>query len=437
MSKMEGAEVTNEAGKEATSLMVKLPPSKSLSNRALLLSLYADLVLRRVLVSDDTRVMIEILPKLGVTVKELSGDGTNVDLELKRDPNWKPSEDAIELYTENAGTATRFLAATLAFYPGSYVLTGNERMMERPIGDLIEALNQLGAKVEYLNKPGFLPIKLGLGSGKIDVGRRSCKVEQTLSSQYLSAILLVTPFLPGETEIEQVGAKISQSYIELTLDLMQQCGLDFVELSQGKWLIKGGQQLSLNEFEIELDYSAASYWFAKAMVLSEKLIFAGLSLKTKQGDKKFLDLLVESGGLKFEQQGKDLVVSGSFADLSLATEIDCREFPDAAMTLAVLVAVIPQTTRLTGLSTLKHKECDRLEALKTELKKVGVEVEADSDSLTIYGINAGELLPAQIETYKDHRMAMSFAVLQKLQPAIEILDPNCVSKTYPGFFREF
>lgn len=358
-------------------LTVKVPPSKSISNRVLVMALFEPKTLLNVLKSDDTEVMLSVYDKLGVEYEILREDTKSFDVRV--DSGIKVAE--AELFMNNAGTATRFMLPLLCTVAGEFVMTGNPRMLQRPIGDLVDALRQLGAKIEYLGQEGFLPLSVNGG-----LLRGSCSVRGDVSSQYLSG-LLITQSFAGGFKIEIEGELVSKPYVDLTKAVIE----DFK---------------NCESYEVEGDASSASYWWAIGAIVSN------VPDNTLQADYKFLE-------------AKDL----------LPSEIDCVEFPDSAMTLAVLAAITPGKTVLTGLSNLKYKECDRLQALETEINRVGGKAKAFDDGLEIEGVT--ELHGAKVETYDDHRMAMCMAVLKHSCNEIEILDPGCVSKTYPTFFDEF
>jgi 3-phosphoshikimate 1-carboxyvinyltransferase len=341
------------------------------------MALFEPKTLVNVLKSDDTKVMLAAYDMLGVKYEILREDERSFDVRV--DSEIQVNE--AELFMNNAGTATRFMLPLLCTMTGKFVMTGNPRMLERPIGDLVDALKQLGAEIEYLGQEGFLPLRV---TGRALSG--SCLIRGDVSSQYLSGLLITQAFVGG-FEVEIKGELVSKPYVDLTKAVIN----DFK---------------ASDTYEVEGDASSASYWWAIGAEVTN------VPATTLQADYKFL-------------AAKDL----------LPGKINCVEFPDSAMTLAVLAAITPGFTRLSGLSNLKYKECDRLHALETEINRVGGKAKAFDDGLEIEGVS--ELHGAQVETYDDHRMAMCMAVLKYHQPEIQILDPGCVSKTYPTFFDEF
>lgn len=356
-------------------------------------------VVRNVLRSDDTDVMVEVFRNLKckINLKNESGYGFDVEVDSS-----EIGVNEAKFFMNNAGTATRFMIPALCITPGAWVVTGNDRMLKRPIKDLVDALLPLGADIEYLAEKGYLPLKITGGNLA-----GSTKVRGDISSQYLSGLMITNAFLEDQFKIEVEGELVSKPYVDLTESVIK----DF----------KNSQ-----EYKVEGDASSASYFWALGAI-DGPITVDNVPLTTKQADIKLLGALAKLGA-KVEQT---TVEPGDLNGI----EIDCVEFPDSAMTLAVLCAVAKGKSRLTGLANLKFKECDRLAALETELRKVGVQAMAFDDGLEIVGTD--KLVPAQIETYDDHRMAMCFAVLKYLEPEIEILDPGCVSKTFPTFWDVF
>lgn len=423
-----------------------LPASKSLSNRVLSFGLVTKLNLSNVLQSEDTEVMLAALVRLGAKVTKKSL-GINMDV-VVIPPDLSDPKAKFELSLGNAGTATRFLLAMLAL--GSFtfqeiLFDGVERMRERPIADLVDALVELGARIDYLGRPGYLPLRVYARqddqSHKI---KQQIKVKQEVSSQYLSGLLLALSILPSEVEIFREQIRVSDTYIELTLALLERLGVDVdvCELS-GTLKIRGGKSLKPIDYIVEPDWSAASYWLLRALIMSVPIRLVGLDFASKQGDRKFAELLQSSGLLNVQAEAGALVfqpVSSSPDWDKLPEQIDCLDFPDASMTLMALLAFCPKRVELIGLGTLKYKECDRIEAMATELRKLGVLVETTESTMAIVGRDFEHfqnLAPVVLKTYGDHRMAMSLAIFRLLSEGVDFDDPNVCQKTYPSFWHDY
>lgn len=388
---------------------IRIPASKSISNRVLVMAAFNGLgkKIHNILKCEDTEVMFEAYKQLGVeyNVLEETCDSIDIEITAAAAKNLEAS-----FYMNNSGTATRFLIPCLGLINGEFFLDGCERMRERPIHDLVEALKGLGVNIEYLGATGFLPLAIK-STGKL-TGKTSIKCD--LSSQYLSGLLIAQALSNNSFEVEIEGeVLVSKPYIDLTNQVIEEF-------------------LKFDEYEVEADYSSASYFAALGILGEQDILIPKMNPNSLQADRKFIQTLIDMGA-QIDFIGTDLFCKKS--NLKSLGVINCEDFPDAAMTLAMVASLIQnQKTVLNGLSTLKHKECDRLVALETELKKVGVNAVADDESLTIYGVNPKELVAAKVETYNDHRMAMCFAILQYFNPEIEILNPTCVSKTFPEFW---
>jgi 3-phosphoshikimate 1-carboxyvinyltransferase len=425
---------------------VVLPASKSLSNRVLSFGLVTKLDLSNVLQSEDTEVMLAALVRLGAKVTKKSL-GINMDV-VVIPPDLSDLKAKFELNLGNAGTATRFLLAMLAL--GSFtfqeiLFDGVERMRERPIADLVDALVELGARIEYLAKPGFLPLKVY--PRQVDLGhklKQQIRVKQEVSSQYLSGLLLALAVLPSEVEIFREQMRVSDTYIELTVALLERLGVDVdvCELS-GTLKVRGGHGLKPIDYVVEPDWSAASYWVLRSLIMTMPINLVGLDFASKQGDRKFAELLVDSGLLNVVAEAGSLVfrpVSDRPDWDKLPAQIDCLDFPDASMTLMSLLAFCPKRVELIGLGTLKYKECDRIEAMATELRKLGVLVETTDSTMTIVGRDLPHfqnLEPLVLATYGDHRMAMSLAIFRLLNEGVDFDAPSVCQKTYPSFWNDY
>ncbi len=410
---------------------VRPPGSKSLTNRALLLAALAEGTshLTGVLFSDDTRVMLEALTKLGFA-PEIDEPGECVTL-LGRGGRI-PADDAA-LHLGNAGTAFRFLTAAVCLGRGTYRLDGIPRMRERPIGQLVDALRELGANIQYEGKEGYPPLRIsaaGLRGGQL-------AFEPTLSSQYISALLQIAPYLPGGLTLRFHGPITSRPYVEMTLALMARFGViadtdpGFTRISVAPGAYQG------IEYAVEPDASNASYFLAAAAIIpGAKCTIEGLGKASLQGDVGFADVLHQMGaGLLF---GRDFItVFCPPAGQPLrGIDIDLSAMPDMAQTLAVVALFALGPTAIRNIGNLRVKETDRLAALRNELTKLGASVEIEGDDLLITPPPGGKVTPAAIDTYDDHRMAMSFAVAGLRGEGVVINDPACVNKTFPGFFDE-
>ncbi len=406
---------------------VDLPGSKSIANRALLMAALCRseqvTELRHMLRSDDTERMLEALSALGVVVEEL----TPTTLRVHGCGGQWPQQPS-ELYLGNAGTAMRPLTAVMAATTAQpIVLTGDARMQERPIADLTRALSQGGARINFLHNQGYPPLELlsTMSGGRI-------QVNGSASSQYISALLMALPLLPQDSELELIGEVVSWPYIELTLAMLASFGIDIVQHSEQRFTIKGQQHYQSPEhYWIEGDASAASYWLAAGVLGGGPLTVQGVGRKSIQGDIAFVDYLRAMGG-KVELHDEHAVVSGG--ELR-GLDADLNAIPDAAMTFATLALFAKGETCIRNIANWRIKETDRLNAMATELRKCGAEVEEGPDYIRIKPPQ--ELQNATIETYDDHRMAMCFSLLGFSSAGVTILDPLCCAKTYPDYFIEF
>jgi 3-phosphoshikimate 1-carboxyvinyltransferase len=403
---------------------VNLPGSKSVSNRALLLAALANGTTRltNLLDSDDIRHMLNALTQLGVTYS-LSADKTVCEVQgLGRPFN---NSEALELFLGNAGTAMRPLAAALCLGKGDYVLTGEPRMKERPIGHLVNALRDAGASVEYLENENYPPLKIkgtGLKEGSVSI-------DGSISSQFLTAFLMSAPLADGDVTINIEGELVSKPYIDITLHIMQQFGVDVINNDYAQFVIRSGQKyVSPGDFLVEGDASSASYFLAAAAIKGGQIKVTGVGKKSIQGDIQFAEAL-EKMGAEIEW-GDDYVISR--VGKLTAIDMDFNHIPDAAMTIATTALFATGTTAIRNVYNWRVKETDRLSAMATELRKVGAEVVEGEDFITI--TPTAQLKHAQIDTYDDHRMAMCFSLVALSDTPVTINDPGCTSKTFPDYF---
>ena len=419
---------------------IRMPGSKSISNRTLLLAALArgDTILEGLLESDDTRVMREALQSLGVSIEPLGSSG-RIRVGGLGPGNGFPVKSA-ELFMGNSGTSARSLAAVLALSDGHYVLKGVPRMHERPIGDLVEALLPAGAQVDYLEKPGFPP--LGIGP-RAPGAFPTLRVRGEVSSQFISALLMALPWAGGAARIEIEGELVSRPYVTLTLGLMKRFGVEVAhdeELRAFEIPATAGY-VSPGSVAVEGDASSASYFLAAGAVGRGPVRVEGVGSASLQGDVRFVDVLTAMGA-KIDI-GPDWIESSGKLPLS-AFDLDMVHIPDAAMTAAV-VALFTQggPCTLRNIQSWRVKETDRITAMATELRKFGARVQEGANFLRIFppvdflAPRSSTVAPVSIDTYDDHRMAMCFSLAAFGPRPVKINDPDCVSKTFPDYFAAF
>ncbi|MBX3440673.1 MAG: 3-phosphoshikimate 1-carboxyvinyltransferase, partial [Planctomycetaceae bacterium] len=401
---------------------VRPPGSKSLTNRALIVAALAKggSLLTGALDSRDTQVMIDSLSRLGIAV-ETANAGSQLAVAGASGRIPAPSAD---LWLENSGTSIRFLTALCTLGQGRYRLDGNDRMRERPIGDLVRTLTTLGADVACESREDCPPVIVtatGLAGG-------SARVHGNISSQYLSAVLMAAPCALTPVRIEVDGTLVSRPYVDMTLAVMRAFGVEVREPAPNVFDIPR-QAYRGREYDIEPDASAASYFFAAAAITGGTVRVDGLSRYALQGDIAFVDVLARMG-CTVEWEPNAVTVSGGALR---GIDVDMNAISDTAQTLAVVAAFAEGPTRIRNVAHMRHKETDRVHAVVTELRRLGLAVEEYDDGMTIV---PGSLQPATIQTYDDHRMAMSFALAGLRQAGIRIADPECTAKTYPLFFDD-
>lgn len=412
---------------------VTLPGSKSISNRTLLLAALAhgNTLLRGLLRADDVGVMIDALKALGVTM-----DGPDVagNCTVHGTGGTFPIREAT-LFLGNAGTAFRPLTAALALNHGEYILRGVSRMHERPIGDLVDALGALGARIRYLGKHGFPPLGVGTMVAPVPAAHL-VPIRGDVSSQFLSSLLMALPLVTARTQapvtVNVVGELISKPYVAITTNLMRRFGVA-VEQREAHYVVPANSRYaSPGTLVVEGDASGASYFLAAGVIAGGPVRVVGVDRRSIQGDVAFADVLARMGG---DIRGGDGWLEARAGAALEGVTIDCIAIPDAAMTLAVVALFAHGPTLLTNIGSWRVKETDRIAAMATELRKLGAEVDAGQDFMRI--TPSRPLQPTTIDTYDDHRIAMCFALASLGNVGIRINDPGCVRKTYPEFFAAF
>ncbi len=408
---------------------VSLPGSKSITNRALLIAALADgeSRLEGVLFADDTRHMMAALEAIGIGT---TIDEANARVKVAGCGGGLPGSE-IDLYCGNSGTTIRFCAALVSLGMGSYLLDGTGRMRERPIGPLVDMLRRLGVRIEYLQSDGYPPLTVhatGLTGGQVSV-------TSPPSSQMISALLMAAPYAQSDVFLSIQGALLSAPYVTMTLKVMESFGvsvLENVEEDHARYVVATPQRYRGRHYLVEPDASNASYFLAAAAILGGRVTVQGLGSDSIQGDVHFVDVL-ERMGCRAGRTPTDLTVTGPAEGTLRGIDIDLNDMPDMAQTLAVVALFAKGETRIRNVANLRLKETDRLTALASELGKLGADVELYEDGLTIQPPAA--LRPGSIDTYDDHRMAMSFALAGLARDGVVINDPGCVSKTFPHYFE--
>ena len=407
--------------------VVNVPGSKSLSNRALLLAALAKGTTRvtNLLDSDDIRHMLVALKQLGVNYT-LSEDKTEC-LVVGLGRAFDVSEPQ-ELYLGNAGTAMRPLCAVLATSKGEFHLTGEPRMEERPIGSLVDAVSQVGANITYDKNKDYPPLTIlgnTLTGGLIEI-------DGSVSSQFLTAVLMAAPLFSGDTQINVIGELVSKPYIDITLHTMKAFGVEVENHQYQSFSVKGNQSYIAPEtFMVEGDASSASYFLAAGAIKGGCVKVTGIGKNSVQGDIRFAEVL-EAMGAEIEWADEYIAVKGASLN---AVDMDMNHIPDAAMTIATTALFAKGTTAIRNIYNWRVKETDRLHAMATELRKVGAEVVEGEDFIEVTPPQNIQL--TDVDTYNDHRVAMCFSLVALSDTPIIINDPKCTSKTFPDYFDRF
>jgi 3-phosphoshikimate 1-carboxyvinyltransferase len=401
---------------------IRPPGSKSLTNRALVCAALAQgrSTLDGALDSDDTRAMIGGLRQLGI---HIGTDASRSTVDVSGCHGTIPASTA-DIFAGNSGTTMRFLTAVCALGQGTYRLDGVPRMRQRPIGDLLAALRDLGVETRCLLRDGCPPVIVhsqGLAGGV-------ARVSGGVSSQFLSGLLLAAPCAKGDVYLRVEGQLVSEPYVDMTLHVMRRFGAQVERRNNELWVSSCHAYLP-RQFEIEPDASAASYFWSAAALTGGAVTVEGLGKNAIQGDVAFCDCLEQMGCRVTYESNRITVRGGPLQGI----DCDMRAISDTVLTLAVLAACAHGPTRIRGVGHIRQKETDRIRDLATELRKLNAAVEEHHDGLTI---TPGRPGPATIDTYNDHRMAMSFAVAGLALPGIVIRNPQCTTKTYPSFFSD-
>ncbi len=402
---------------------IRPPGSKSITNRALVCAALADgtSVLSGALDSEDTRVMVEGLRRLGLTVEV---DATARTITVEGCGGNFPRRDA-DLFVANSGTTIRFLTAAATLGRGTFRLAGIDRMHERPIGDLLDALSQLGAdaRSEADNQcPPVVVHAAGLKGGR-------ASIRGDVSSQFLSGLLMVAPYAETDVELVVRGPLVSKPYVRITLAVMRAFGIEVESADLSRFHVPAPQRYRARQYEIEPDASAASYFWGAAAVCGGRVTVTGLTRDALQGDVAFCDCLQKMGCEVQYAPGGITVVGRPLHGI----EVDMNAISDTVQTLAAVALFAEGPTTITSVAHIRHKETDRIGDLARELRKLGAAVEELPDGLRIV---PGPLRGAEIETYNDHRMAMSLSLVGLKVPHVVIDDPDCTAKTYPDFFAD-
>jgi 3-phosphoshikimate 1-carboxyvinyltransferase len=406
------------------SASIRVPGSKSITNRALLLAAMASgrSTLRAVGLNDDTRRMAAALRTLGF---ELAVDDTAARIVVEGRGGAIPAREAA-LNVGGAGTAMRFLLGLLTLGRGRFRIDGNARMRRRPVGPLLAALGTLGVSARAERGNGCPPVVIEVGPGGVRGG--AARIDAAVSSQFVSALLMPAPLWPEGLRLAVTG-EAARPFITMTLRMMERWGAGGT-IEDGTIVVRGGRRYSARDFEVDPDASAASYFAAAAALVGGTVVVEGLGADSVQGDIEFLRLLERMGArVRWRAGGVEVSGTGRLDGVDVAM----NAMPDMVPTLAVLAPFCSSPTRIRAVAFIRHHESDRLRALATELARLGASVHESEDGMLI---EPSRLRPAAVETYDDHRLAMAFAVAGLKTAGVRIRDPGCVSKTYPNFFRD-
>ena len=422
---------------------VRVPGSKSVTNRALLLATLAkgESVLKGAGMSEDSRVFIEALRSLGVSVEEVKNAEGELSLRVFGCGGVPPVKEAV-VHVGSAGTAARFLTAMTALSDGRYEMTSSEQMKARPMRELLEALEQLGAGFSFPEKPYAFPFTV-TGRRHADNAGKRVPAEVPLnidrSSQFLSALLLCGPMLPEGFSIRLTGTRTALSYVSITERMMREFGYEPENENNrepNRYTVTPSQSYRSREYEIEPDVSAACYFYAMAAVCGGRARVRGVRRGNSQGDMRFPELLVQMG-CRIEEEEGDIVVSRDPPGALHGVSVNMSDFSDQTMTLAAIAPFADSPTTITGVAHIRGQESNRIRAIVTELTRLGVRCEEREDGVKIWSLTPGDEVAdeVKVETYEDHRMAMAFAVTGLRRPGVFIENPGCCRKTFENYFH--
>lgn len=415
-------------------ITVNVPGSKSITNRALLIGALADGVskLNGCLTSDDAMHFLESLKTLGFPVTEVPDGSIGSNISIKGFKGDIPEKSG-EIYVGSAGTAARFLVAMLAFSKGEYTVNSSEQMKKRPMEPLIDSLRDAGAVVTCLEEEGHFPMHLK-GAGAMGKTPDSFTVNIDKSSQFLSALLIAAGTLENDAVINVSGSH-GLAYVDLTAEMMKDFGVSVRKTEENgaiKYYLKGSESYHATEYNIEPDMSAAAYFYAMAAILGVSVCVKGVKEKMLQGDTEFLKLLVKMGCTCSVSDNGDIIITGAKdGKLKGGFTVDMSSFSDQALTLAAIAPFADAPITITGIGHIRLQECDRIKAISENLARLGIKTDEHESTITIY---PGTPTGAEIETYDDHRVAMSFAITGLRTEGVKILDPMCCKKTFGEFF---
>lgn len=405
---------------------IRVPGSKSITNRALFISAFCDgkSLLKNVLFSDDTVAFIDSLEKLGIKTL-IRGNTVSVNGTGGMIP-----KDHASINVESAGTAARFLTAALGLSHGTYMINASDQMKKRPMKPLFDALSHMGSFIEYTEAEDHLPVYIGAG----DSLHSEVCVDSDISTQFLSALLLSAPLVTDKTGRDMVihveGTRAEGAYVRMTREVMKSFGVE-VKAEQGGFRIPKGERYIPGEYNIEPDVSAACYFYAAAAVSGGRVTVEGVKKDSLQGDIRFLDVL-ERMGCSYEETGCGILLKGPEGGELSGIDVDMRDFSDQTMTLAAIAPFCSSPVTIRNVGHIRKQESDRISAICTELSKLGIKTEEYEDGLKIY---PGEVSPGIVETYNDHRIAMAFSLTGLMAGGIVIDNYECCSKTFGDYFN--